>query len=304
MSTPLPPRFPDDLTNPYSAPEAEIGPGQYAGYGLSPTPFTVGDVLSRSWQIFKPQMWKCIGVVVFLIVLNFAGQMLLNLVPVLVPRDVDPRVGSAVFFIMWIGVMLLQIWLGIGQALFMLRVARGQDSSFNDVFQGGRWILPVIGASLVFGLAIGGVIALCMIPALITMAALGGNQGAALVVFGVCALIAVVVLIVVTLRLSQFYYLIIDRGAGVMESLRLSVEVTRGNAGNLLVLGFMTWIINIAGALACLVGLFFTMPFTVLLFPVAYLALTGQPIADPLAQWKPVSDPGILGPDGPVADTF
>ena len=81
MSSPLPPRFPEDRTNPYSAPEAEIGTGQYAGYGLSPTPFTVGDVLARTWQIFKVQMWKCIGVVLFCFVLNLAGQMLLNLIP-------------------------------------------------------------------------------------------------------------------------------------------------------------------------------------------------------------------------------
>jgi hypothetical protein len=89
-----------------------------------------------------------------------------------------------------------------------------------------------------------------------------------------------------------------------MESLRLSLEVTRGNAGNIFVIGFATGLINLAGLLACGVGLLFTIPFTALLFPITYLALTGQPIADPLAPGKPAGDVGFLGPDGPVSDTF
>ena len=96
-----------------------------------------------------------------------------------------------------------------------------------------------------------------------------------------------VAVIILALRLSQYYYLIIDRDAGIMESLRLSLEVTRGNAGNLFVIGFVTGLINLAGLLACGVGLIFTIPFTVLVFPVTYLALTGQPIADPRAPGSP-----------------
>ena len=91
MSSPLPPRFPDDRTNPYAAPEAEIGPGRYAGLGLSPTPFTVGDVMSRTWQIYKAQMWNCIGVVIACFGLNLAAQMLVNFLPAALARDVDRR---------------------------------------------------------------------------------------------------------------------------------------------------------------------------------------------------------------------
>ena len=111
-------------------------------------------------------------------------------------------------------------------------------------------------------------------------------------VFGLGLIIAMVAVIILALRLSQYYYLIIDRDAGIMESLRLSLEVTRGNAGNIFVIGFMTGLINLAGFLACGVGLIFTIPYTALLFPVMYLALTGQPIADPLAPGKPATDAG------------
>jgi hypothetical protein len=200
--------------------------------------------------------------------------------------------------------MIFQIWIAIGQALFLLRVARGQNASFGEVFQGGPFILTVLLSSLAFGLVLGGVIALGLIPGAIAAAVTGGDPAVGPIVFVLGFLIAMVAAIVLSLRLSQYYYLVVDRGAGVMESLRLSLEFTRGNAGNIFVIGFMTGLINLAGVLACGVGLIFTIPFTALLFPVMYLALTGQPIADPMAPGKLASDAGVLGPDGPVSDTF
>lgn len=304
MSSPLPPRFSDDRTNPYAAPEAEIGPGQFAGLGLSPTPFTVGDVMSRTWQIYKGQMWICIGVVIFCFVLNLAGQLVLSLLDRTAKPNMAPQAYTAIVLVVTVGIMLLQLWIGTGQALFLLRIARGQDASFGEVFRGAPYMLTVIFASLAFFLILGGVVALGLIPGGLAMAVAPGNPMAGPVVIGLGLVVACVALIIIALRLSQYYYLIIDRGAGIMESLRVSLEVTRGNAGNIFVIGFMTGLVNLAGLLACGVGLLFTLPFTALLIPVMYLALTGQPIADPRSPGKLASDAGVLGPDGPVADTF
>ncbi len=304
MTSGLPPRFPDDRTNPYAAPEAEIGPGEYAGFGLSPTPFTVGDVMSRTWQIYKGQLWICIGVVIFCFVINIAGQLVLGILDKSVKPNVDLQTYNTIVMVVMIGLMPFQFWIGIGQALFLLRVARGQSASFGDVFRGGAYILPVLVSSLAFGLVLGGVVALGLIPGGVAMAVTGGNPMVGPVIIGLGLLIAMVAGAILALRLSQYYYLIIDRGAGIMESLRLSLEVTRGNAGNIFVIVFSTGLINLAGLLACGVGLLFTIPFTALLFPVTYLALTGQPIADPLAPGKPAFDAGVLGPDGPVSDSF
>jgi len=304
MSAPFPPRAPDDRTNPYTAPEAEIGPGQYAGLGLSPTPFTVGDVLSRTWQIYKGQMWICIGVVIFCFVLNLSGQLVMGMLDVAVKPKVDLLTYNVIVLVVMLGIVVFQMWIAIGQALFLLRVARGQTAPFGEVFRGGSLLLTVLLSSLAFGLVLGGVVALGLIPGGLAMAAAPGNPMVGPLVLGLGFVIAMIAVIVLALRLSQYYYLVVDRGAGVMESLRLSLEVTRGNEGNIFVIGFMTGLINLAGALACGVGLIFTIPFTALLFPVMYLALTGQPIADPLASGKLATDAGVLGPDGPVTDTF
>ncbi len=304
MLSPLPPRFPDDRTNPYTAPEAEIGPGQYAGLGISPTPFTVGDVMSRTWQIYKAQMWICIGVVVFCSLLNLAGQLAMGIMDSSVKPNVDPQIYNAIVLIVMVAIMLLQIWIGTGQALFLLRVARGQDASFGDVFRGGPYILTVVLATLAFFLILGGVVALGLIPGGVAMAVASGNPMVGMGIIGLGFVVAMVGVTFLSLRLSQYYYLIIDRGAGIMESLRLSLEITRDNMGNIFAIMASTFLVNLAGLLACGVGLIFTFPFTTLLLPVMYLALTGQAIADPLAPGKPASEAGMLGPDGPVSDTF
>lgn len=52
----------------------------------------------------------------------------------------------------------------------------------------------------------------------------------------------------------------------------------RGRVGTLMLVYSMLLLINLGGLLTCLVGLLFTVPFTVLMVAVAYLSLTGQPV--------------------------
>jgi uncharacterized membrane protein len=165
-------------------------------------------------------------------------------------------------------------------------------------------VLAVIVSSLAFALILGGVIAVGSIAGVVSASVIGGDPTVGPLLIGLCLLIAGMAGIILSIRLSQYYYLVIDQGAGIMESLRLSLEVTTGNAGNIFVLWFATGLINLAGVLACGVGLIFTIPFTALIFPVMYLALTGQPIADPTVPVKTSLDSGVLGPDGPISDTF
>jgi hypothetical protein len=82
--------------------------------------------------------------------------------------------------------------------------------------------------------------------------------------------------------------LIIDEKAGIADSLQRSSAITRGNVLMLFVLYLLGGAINVGGLLACCVGLFFTQPYVLLLWVVTYLALTGQPTADPLAKGPPI----------------
>jgi uncharacterized membrane protein len=129
-----------------------------------------------------------------------------------------------------------------------------------------------------------------MLPGLGVVIAAGRDSPVGPVAIGVGAFAGAVVSVVLALRMSQFYYLIIDRDAGILESLQASAEITRGKAAMLFVIYLLNGAINIAGMLACGVGLIFTLPFGVLLLIVTYLALTGQPTADPYAKGEPLVD--------------
>ena len=83
---------------------------------------------------------------------------------------------------------------------------------------------------------------------------------ALLVVVGLALLIVPGVFLMV---LFQFYaYPIVDEGAGAVAALRRSASLTRGERWRLFLFGLLTVLINIGGALCLLVGLFLTVPVT------------------------------------------
>jgi uncharacterized membrane protein len=63
----------------------------------------------------------------------------------------------------------------------------------------------------------------------------------------------------------QFYsYLIIDRGLGPIEALKQSWNMTKGVKLDLFLFGLLAGVINLLGVLALLVGLFWTLPTTMI----------------------------------------
>lgn len=281
------PPLPDDPNNPYAAPRAEVGP-ERVSYDLSPTRPLLGDIFGRTWEIYKERMWICIGAVLACFALNIAVAMLANVVqgaagmapPQPGARPVAPNAGLALLSLLVTLISAVYgVWINIGQVLFMLHVGRGRQAPLNLIFAGAPYILRIIGASLLVGLIIMGVILIGLIPGGVAWAIAGGNSPVWPIVLVAFGGVAVVVAIVISIRLSQFYYLIVDRNAGVMDALRISLDVTRGNEGLVFLIGFLTLPINLLGALACGVGLLFTVPFTILLMVVMYLALTGQSAA-------------------------
>jgi uncharacterized membrane protein len=142
----------------------------------------------------------------------------------------------------------------------------------GDLFSAGPILLPLIGASLLFGLVIVG----AMIPAglLFFLGPIG--------IF-IAAIYGLVVYVLIITRLSQFYYLLIDRAVGIVESLSLSNKLMKGHEVQFLGLGLVLGIMNIAGALAIGIGLLITIPLSFLCAVVYYLGITGQPVADPVS---------------------
>ncbi len=295
MST-LPPSDPfDQPANPYAAPTAQGGYVLPDLPGLSAMRFTIGEVFDRAWRIYKDQMGLCIGVVLAAMGLNFVTSQLLQIIIVIIGSNGrSPLLLGLVFLIAMPCMFLFQMWLNIGLGLFMLNLAAGRKAAFGDLFAGGPFLIPTVLASILYVFILTAVVALGSLPLVLAFTLARGDQAAVFGALVIGGLLATIIVVIASLRLSQFYYLIIDRRAGALDSFQRSIEITRGNALQLFLLGFLSMLLVFAGVLACLVGAFFTAPLVYVVFAVAYLTMSGQPVADPavprgLPELKPLT---------------
>ncbi len=250
-----------DPNNPYASPAAFPAPATpfATGHGeLNPTIIDFGDIFNRTWEIFKVHWGMCLVVVILVFLINMAFN-----VTVIVGTTLfgmaggDEILALAVRFVV---TTLFGIWLGIGQAIYFLRICRGQQADIGEIFRGGPYFLPVLGAAILF-----------------------------LLIWLLGSLLLIIPGIIFSLMFAQFYYLIIDRNVGVMESLDVSRQLM---VGNKLTLFAINLVASLLGTLVivctCGLGALAVAPFLTLLYAITYLAITGQPTADQMMARTPL----------------
>lgn len=255
-TVPPPPGIPPVSNNPYQSPGdysagmQSIGgpPGTFA-----PTQIVLDDVFARAWAIYKDRLWSCVLIIAVLLGVNWGLSIATNLGVSLVERafrhDTAIRVTTTV--VLQVGVSAIGVWLAVAQTLIFLKIARGQPADLGEVAQVGPYFVRALLAGLIIACAVGIGTMLCIVPG-----------------------------VILALMLSQTYFLIVDRDVGVLDSLRLSMEITNGNKLTLFGIYLIGGIIGGLGILACGVGIVFTLAFMQLLFAVTYVVMTGQATAD------------------------
>jgi uncharacterized membrane protein len=117
---------------------------------------------------------------------------------------------------------LLGLYIAGGVTSFALKVARGQPVVFGDVFSGGKYLPRMLVAGFCGGIATVIGFFLCVVPG-----------------------------VILALGISQYSYLIVDRGLGGVEALKESWEMTKGHRMNIFVFGLLGIGVVIAGMIAC-----------------------------------------------------
>jgi uncharacterized membrane protein len=244
-------------------PFAPAGPGQSHG-PIRQSVLDLGDVFTRAWTIFKPDWGTCLAVIAIVWAIGVGVNMVAGFIPI---------IGA-------IAALLFQVWINIGQAVFFLKKARGQDAAIEDVFSGWPYFWKILLATLLVGVITLGIVVVCVLP--LVLIGLLISREAMFALLAVGTLIAVVADTYVSLMLSQFYYLILDRDVDIVDSLKMSKELTEGNKMTLFLIGLVTVGLSILACIPCFLGLLVAVPFFALLNAVIYLAITGQPTADQL----------------------
>ena len=244
------------------------------------TPLDFGDVFSRTWRIFADQWLMCAGAWLIAFIINsVASQVLVNGVALIGVAAHDEAVRIVLMTLGQLAANIFSLWIGIGQGLFFLKAARGQQPSLGELFRGGPYFLTVLMAGLLFFLAQLAMAACFVLPAMaISWLAMPNAEVPMrlLVGVGTGVALAIVPCTIVSLMFSQFYYLILDRNAGITESLRVSKEITSGNKLMIFAIGLVA---GLAGGvlvlLTCCIGILAVAPYMALLGAVMYLAMTG-----------------------------
>lgn len=200
---------------------------------------SIQDSLSYSWDVFKKKPWFFIGLflltgLVGFIMPQISDWLLTNLRTVL-----EPNLDVMVFVPVWGGIsilfqilsMVVTSWLAMGTTVITLRAIRGQDFSFAMLFEQKKRVLFYVLTTIVVGIVAAVGFILFIIPGIIWL-----------------------------LMNAVTMLLFVDKGTSTMDSIRQSIDLTKGYRMKLFLWGLVTIGLYILGAIPLGLGLLVVTP--------------------------------------------
>jgi uncharacterized membrane protein len=247
----LPPVQPGGPVNPYVSPitggERQYDPFAAPGGKIGHRPLDVGEVVSFAWQVWKDNLGLLVGGFLVLAIINIGVSAPFGIMRASLERQREMESALAVGFLGNVISQIVGIYLGIGFSQMCLCMARGQRADFAQIFGGGSRFLPVLGVSILLGLAIMAGTMACIVPG-----------------------------ILLALMWWPAYYLVVDKKAGVFEAFSVASQITKNNWGAAFALWFVSFGIALLGLLALCVGILFAAPLVTMIWICAYLLMSDQ----------------------------
>jgi uncharacterized membrane protein len=200
--------------------------------------FSKKEAIKFGWEIAK----KKIKFFVPLLILVFGVSSLFDYL-----SDLAKKESFLISFLLTIIGVAFSIIFSLGLIKISLKICDGEEPKISDLFSQYPLFLKYLFASI--------------LKNLITL-------------FGFILLI--IPGIILSIRFGFFDYLIVDRNSRIVESLRKSWEITKGNAWNLFLLYILLGLINLLGFFALIVGLFWSIPTTMIAEAFVYRKLSSQ----------------------------
>jgi uncharacterized membrane protein len=244
--------------NPYAAPAQAYAPPP-------PPPPTLGqpgmldatETISTAWAIFKTKWGPLVGAWVLTSVItmvpgqapNAAMQMSMK------GSSTPPNFLNLglVAGVAWVVLIALSTFFQVGMVRLVLQAARGETVNFSLLFSGADRFWPAFGVIL-----------------LQTVLGLVG-----------CALLIIPGLFVY-LALSFSFFYVIDARMGPIEAMKASIGVVKAQWGQVFLFWLLSGFVMFAGALACCVGYFASVPLAQLAAGVAFIRISGRGVVPPV----------------------
>jgi uncharacterized membrane protein len=157
--------------------------------------------------------------------------------------------------ILYIFAVLVLVYIHMAVVYISLKVYDGGKPEVSDVFAPARFYWRFLLAEILYGLLVTAGMILCVIPG---------------IYWGV--------------RYHFFGYFIVEQDMGPIEAIKASGTIARGAWWELFFLFFLCWLISIAGAILCGVGLLFAYPIIFMAIVYAYKRVqdTAKRIINPI----------------------
>ncbi len=246
--------FSQSPPNPYSAPQTGAGPAgiaatssPFAGGKICNVPTDIGSILNYAFAVWQQNLGLLVGATVVVGVISVGISWGISGAAAVLQHLRQDELALVLNVLGYAVSWMVQTFLGIGMTQLTLKLARQQPVEFGELFSGGPRFLPVLGVSILFGLAVAGGFIMLIIPG-----------------------------IIVLLMWWPCYYLVVEDKATVTESFGVARSITEYNMGTT----FLCWIvgfgISMLGCCACYVGLLFAAPLVNMMMTTAYLMMSGQ----------------------------
>ncbi|TET62772.1 MAG: hypothetical protein E3J47_03125 [Candidatus Stahlbacteria bacterium] len=200
--------------------------------------FLIGEAIKYGWNIMKANLWFFVGVLIVAWLVTGIPQAIAN-------RLQDNYSGLAALF--RILHLIVDVIISIGLIKIALKFLVNEKPEFAELFrfQGNFW--RYVGSSILNGLIVAAGIILFIVPGIYW-----------------------------AIKFQFFGYCIVDQKLGPVEALKKSSKITYQVKWKLLGFGLVMVGINILGFLCLFVGLFATIPTTMIAFAYVYRKLLSQ----------------------------
>jgi hypothetical protein len=200
--------------------------------------FSIEEALQYGWGVMKANIWFFVGVLVVAWAIAGVPHIIANILQ-------KESSGLALLFriIGWVA----DIIVSIGLITIALRFLDSQQPKFEDLFSFQPFFWKYLGASLLTGLVVWAGFLLLIVPGIYW-----------------------------ALKFQFFGYFVVEQGCDPVEAMRRSSRITHTVKWKLLGFGIVLALINVVGAVCLLVGLFVTVPVTMLAYASVYRKLLAQ----------------------------
>ncbi len=187
------------------------------------------------WGTTKSNIGFFIGLLIVVGLIEYVPDIIATII------EADAPVLS---IIIQIASFVLSMIIGMGLIKICLRFCDGEKGEFSDLFSCYPLFFKYLVGSILYGLIVVVELILLIIPGIIW-----------------------------AIKFQFFDYLIVDKGLGPIDALEKSSEITRGVKWDLFIFAILLGIINLLGLLCLLVGLFVTIPVTMVAIAFVYRKL-------------------------------